>query len=131
MSLKRVVITGIGLITPLGHTVDDLWTNLVNGIGAAGDITKFDASKFKTRFACEVKGFDVEKYMDKKEARKMDVFTHYAIACAQEAIDMSGLSLPDINLNRCGVIWASGIGGIKSLQDEIGEVEQSALRFDN
>jgi len=119
MSLKRVVITGIGLITPLGHTVDDLWTNLVKGTSAAANITKFDASKFKTRFACEVHGFDVEKYMDKKEARKMDIFTHYAIACAQEAIDMSGLSLKDTNLNRCGVIWASGIGGIKSLQDEI------------
>lgn len=119
MSQRRVVITGIGLITPLGHTVDDLWTNLVNGKSAADYITKFNAEKFKTKFACEVKNFDVEKYMDKKEARKMDVFTQYAIACASDAIKMSGLALDEIDLNRCGVIWASGIGGIKTLQDEI------------
>ena len=121
MSQRRVVITGIGLITPLGHTVDDLWTNLVNGKSAADYITKFNAEKFKTKFACEVRDFDVEKYMDRKESRKMDVFTQYAIACASDAIQMSGLNLNEINLNRCGVISASGIVGIKTLQDEISD----------
>lgn len=121
MSQRRVVITGIGLITPLGHTVDDLWTNLINGKSGADYITRFDAEKFKTKFACEVKGFDVEKYMDKKEARKMDVFTQYALACSSDAIQMSGLDLNSLDLTRCGVIWASGIGGIKTLQDEISD----------
>jgi len=125
MSQRRVVITGIGLITPLGHTVDDLWTNLINGKSGADYITRFDAEKFKTKFACEVKGFDVEKYMDKKEARKMDVFTQYALACSSDAIQMSGLDLTKLDLTRCGVIWASGIGGIKTLQDEISDFVKS------
>lgn len=119
MSQRRVVITGIGLITPLGHTIDDLWTNLINGVSAADIITKFDPDKFKTKFACEVKNFDVDRYMDRKEARKLDTFTQYALACSTDAIQMSGLSLEGIDLTRCGVIWASGIGGIKTLQDEI------------
>jgi 3-oxoacyl-[acyl-carrier-protein] synthase II len=125
MNPRRVVITGIGLITPLGHTVDDLWTNLIKGTSAADIITKFDPEKFKTKFACEVKGFDVEKYMDKKEARKMDVFTQYALACSADAIQMSGLALEDLDLTRCGVIWASGIGGIKTLQEEISDYVRS------
>jgi 3-oxoacyl-[acyl-carrier-protein] synthase II len=119
MNPRRVVITGIGLVSPLGHTIDDVWTNLVNGYSSADTITKFDISRYKTKFACQVKDFDPEVIIDKKEVRKMDLFTQFTLVAADRAIVMSGLELEKINRNRCGVIWASGIGGIKSFEDEL------------
>ena len=109
MNLKRVVVTGIGALTPIGNTKDEFWMGLVNGVSGAAPITRFDASLFKTQFACEVKNFDVEKFIDKKEARKMDGFTQYAMVAADEAIVDSGLSLDKLNKERAGVIWGSGI----------------------
>ncbi len=120
MELKRVVVTGLGAITPIGNSVPEFWENLINGVSGAGPITHFDASLFKTRFACEVKGFEATKYIDRKEARKMDLYTQYAIAVAQEAIEDSGLDLPNENRHRIGVIFGAGIGGIKTFQDEVG-----------
>lgn len=118
MQLKRVVITGLGGITPLGNNVQDFWTNLVAGVSGAATITHFDASKFKTRFACEVKGFNPEEYFDKKEARKLDPFCHYGIAAAVQAVGDAGLENDNIDKTRVGVIWGSGIGGLKTFQDE-------------
>jgi len=118
MQLKRVVVTGLGAITPLGNTVSDYWSNLVAGVSGAATITRFDASKFKTQFACEVKGFNPEDYFDKKEARKLDPFSHYGIAAADQAVRDSGLHGDNIDKNEVGVIWGSGIGGLKTFQDE-------------
>ena len=119
MELKRVVVTGLGAVTPLGNTVTDTWRALVNGKSGAGPITHFNASKFKTRFACEVKGFDPMDYFnDKKDVRKCDIYTQYAIACADEAIRNSKLDLESENKDRIGVIFASGIGGIHTFQEE-------------
>lgn len=118
MELKRVVVTGMGALTPIGNNLDDYWQGLLNGVSGAAPITHFDASKFKTHFACEVKGFDVNDYMHRKEARKLDLFSQYAMATSQEAIEHSGLDLESINLDRAGVIWGSGIGGLKTFQDE-------------
>jgi 3-oxoacyl-[acyl-carrier-protein] synthase II len=118
MQLKRVVITGLGGITPLGNNVQDFWTNLVAGVSGAAPITHFDASKFKTRFACEVKGFNPEEYFDRKEARKLDPFCHYGIAAAVQAVGDAGLENGNIDKTRVGVIWGSGIGGLKTFQDE-------------
>lgn len=118
--LKRVVITGLGALTPLGNTVDEYWNSLVNGVSGAAPITRFDASKFKTRFACEVKNFDVSTIIDRKEARKMDLFTHFAIAAAVQGVADAGLeNNPAINNDRVGVIWGSGIGGLKTFHDEV------------
>lgn len=120
MTLKRVVITGLGAITPLGNNLSSYWEGLINGRSGAGPITKFDASKFKTRFACEVKGFDVEQYMDRKEARKMDLFSQYIVAAAEEAILDSGFKLKDnLNSNRVGVILGGGIGGLQTFHEEV------------
>ncbi len=119
MNLKRVVVTGLGALTPLGNNVKDYWNGLVNGVSGAAPITRFDASKFKTKFACEVKNFDPIDHMDRKEARKMDMFTIFALVSAQEAFENSGLKVEKINGDRAGVIWGSGIGGIKSFQDEV------------
>jgi 3-oxoacyl-[acyl-carrier-protein] synthase II len=120
MELKRVVVTGLGAVTPLGNNVTDTWRALVDGVSGAGPITHFDASKFKTRFACEVKGFDPANYFtDKKDVRKCDIYTHYAIACADEAIRNSKLDLEQENKDRIGVIFASGIGGIYTFQEEV------------
>jgi 3-oxoacyl-[acyl-carrier-protein] synthase II len=118
MELKRVVVTGLGAITPLGNTVEDYWKNLVAGVSGAATITRFDASKFKTQFACEVKGFNPEDYFDKKEARKLDPYSHYGIAAADQAVRDSGLNADGIDKNEIGVIWGSGIGGLKTFQDE-------------
>lgn len=118
MQLKRVVVTGLGAVTPLGNNVNDYWTNLVNGVSGAAPITRFDASKFKTRFACEVKGFNVEDYFDKKEARKVDAYTHYGIAASVQAMTDSGLDKEGIDRNEIGVIWGSGIGGLDTFQTE-------------
>ena len=119
MNLKRVVVTGIGAITPLGNTVPEFWQGLINGESGAGPITKFDAEKFKTRFACEVKGFDANEYFGRKDARKMDTFAQYAMVATDEAVKDSGLDLEKINLDRAGVIWGSGIGGLRTFQLEV------------
>lgn len=119
MVLKRVVVTGIGAITPLGNSKEEFWNNLCNGVSGASPITKFDASKFKTQFACEVKNFDIGAYLDKKEARKLDLFSHYAIAASEMAILDSGLNLDLIDKDRAGVIWGAGIGGLSTFQEEV------------
>ena len=119
MNLKRVVVTGIGAITPLGNSVPEFWQGLINGISGAAPITKFDAEKFKTRFACEVKGFDANEYFGRKDARKMDAFAQYAMVATDEAVIDSGIDLEKINLDRAGVIWGSGIGGLRTFQLEV------------
>ncbi|WP_044209545.1 beta-ketoacyl-ACP synthase II [Flammeovirga sp. OC4] len=119
MNARRVVITGIGALTPLGNTVEEYWANLEKGVSGATPITKFDASKFKTQFACEVKGFVATDYIDRKEVRKMDLVSQYGVAVAKQAIEDSGMDLDAVNKERFGVIWGSGIGGLKSFQDEV------------
>lgn len=119
MELKRVVVTGLGTVTPLGIGVEETWNALINGVSGAGPITHFDASLFKTQFACEVKGFDPTKYLDRKEARKFDRYAQMAVASAKEAIEDSGIDLEKINKNRVGVIYTSGIGGIRTFEDEM------------
>ena len=119
MELKRVVVTGLGALTPLGNSVQEYWNGLINGVSGAGPITKFDASKFKTRFACEVKGYDVNNFFERKEGRKLDNFSQYAVVVAEQAIKDSGMNLEKINHDRVGVIWGSGIGGLKTFQDEV------------
>jgi len=118
MQLKRVVITGLGALTPLGNNLQDYWNGLVNGVSGANLITRFDASKFKTQFACELKNFNVEDHIDRKEARRMDPYTHYALVVAKEAIQDAGMDLEKINKDRVGVIWGSGIGGLLTFQEE-------------
>jgi 3-oxoacyl-[acyl-carrier-protein] synthase II len=118
MQLKRVVVTGLGALTPIGNTVSEYWNNLLAGKSGAAPIKQFDASLFKTQFACEVKGFDVEQFIDKKEARKMDQFTQYAMVSVMEAVDHSGLIESNPNLDRIGVVWGSGVGGLKTFQEE-------------
>ncbi|TNE78676.1 MAG: beta-ketoacyl-[acyl-carrier-protein] synthase II [Bacteroidetes bacterium] len=118
MQLRRVVVTGLGALTPIGNSVAEYWNGLSNGVSGANLVTKFDASKFRTRFACEVKGFDPLDFIDRKEARKMDPYTHYALAVAEEAVGDSGLVSDQLNLDRVGVIWGSGIGGLRSFLDE-------------
>jgi 3-oxoacyl-[acyl-carrier-protein] synthase II len=117
--LRRVVVTGLGALTPIGNTTQEYWEGLKKGVSGAAPITKFDAEKFKTKFACEVKDFDPLQHIDRKEARKMDAFSQYAMVVADEAVLNSKLDLGKINLDRCGVIWGSGIGGLKSFQDEV------------
>ncbi|MDT8393107.1 MAG: beta-ketoacyl-ACP synthase II [Bacteroidales bacterium] len=119
MELKRVVVTGLGAVTPLGNTVKDTWNGLVNGVSGADMITHFDATEFKTKFACEVKGFDQNDFFDRKEARKHDQYAKFGLVSSDEAIADSGLDLETIDKNRVGVIWASGIGGIQTFQDEV------------
>ena len=118
MELKRVV-TGIGAITPIGNTATDYWSGLLNGVSGADRITLFDASKFKTQFACEVKGFDPVDYLDKKEARKLDRFTQLAIVASDEAIKNAGISKETVDPDRTGVIFSSGIGGLMTFQEEV------------
>ncbi len=119
MELKRVVVTGIGTINPLGHTKDEFWDNLEKGVSGSEMITLFDASKFKTKFACEVKNYDASKYFDRKEARKLDRYAQFALVAATEAFEDAKLSEEDLDLDRSGVIWASGIGGIETFLNEI------------
>jgi len=119
--MKRVVVTGIGALTPIGNNIHQYLEGLQKGVSGANLITKFDATNFKTKFACEVKNFNAEDFIDKKEVKRLDPFTQYALVTAQEAFDMSGLDLSTINLDRAGVIWGSGIGGLKSLESEIEE----------
>ncbi|MFM7566331.1 MAG: beta-ketoacyl-ACP synthase II [Flavobacteriales bacterium] len=118
MQLKRVVVTGLGALTPIGNTVDAYWNGLIAGKSGAAPIKQFDASLFKTQFACEVKDFNVEDYIDKKEARKLDQFTQYALVSVKEAVEDSGLLSAEPNLDRIGVVWGSGVGGLKTFQDE-------------
>ncbi|MFT7230182.1 MAG: 3-oxoacyl-[acyl-carrier-protein] synthase II [Bacteroidia bacterium] len=119
MQLKRVVVTGIGALTPLGNDAQSYWDALASGISGAAPITRFDAEKFKTKFACEIKNFDIQNYLDRKEARKMDPFTQYAMVVADEAVLDSGIMDTDFVPEDIGVIWASGIGGLTSLEKEI------------
>lgn len=119
MQLKRVVITGMGAITPLGNNLNDYWNGLISGKSGAARITRFDPSKFKTQFACEVKGFKAEEYFDRKEARKLDAYSHYGIVAATQAFQDSKLEKDKINPDRCGVIWGSGIGGLDTFLAEV------------
>lgn len=119
MELKRVVITGLGAITPIGNTVPEYWDSLCRGVGGAGMITRFDASKFKSRIACEVKNFDPLNFFDRKEARKLDLFQQFALVAADEAIKDSGIDRDNTDFTEVGVIFASGIGGIESLSLEL------------
>lgn len=119
MKLRRVVITGIGALTPLGNDVQTYWDNLLAGVSGAGPISHFDASKFKTRFACELKDFDAKDYFDRKEARKYDPCTQYGIIAADQAVADSGISIENINPERIGVIWGSGIGGLTTFYNEV------------
>ncbi len=119
MELKRVVVTGLGALTPIGNTVEEYWKGLENGVSGAAPITYFDASDFKTRFACELKDFVVNDHLDRKEARKMDRFTQYAMVVSDEAIKDSGLDLEKEDTSRIGVIWGAGIGGLETFQNEM------------
>lgn len=119
MELKRVVVTGIGALTPLGNSVNDYWQGLINGVSGADMITLFDAGKFRTKFACEVKGFDPTQFLDKKEARKIDRFTQLALVASDQAMSDAGLNKESINPDRVGVVFASGIGGLITFQNEV------------
>lgn len=119
MSQKRVVVTGIGALSALGNSVDAMWENMVNGVSGAGLITLFDASKFKTRFACELKNFDPQDYLDRKEARKIDRYCQLALVVSDQAMAHAGLNKDNINVDRAGVIFASGIGGLITFQEEV------------
>ena len=121
MELKRVVVTGLGAITPLGKTVSEYWNGLENGVSGADYIQQFDCAKFKTRFACEVKDFEPTNYLEKKEARKLDRFTQFALVASDEAVKDAGISSENVNPDRVGVIFASGIGGITTFQDDVME----------
>lgn len=119
MQKRRVVITGLGAITPLGKNIEELWASLLNGVSGAEDITRFDASKFKTRFACEVKNYDANNYFDRKEVRKHDPYVQFALIAAEQAVTDSGLDLEKVDKERVGVIWASGIGGLQTFEEEV------------
>lgn len=119
MQTRRVVVTGLGALTPIGNNIQEYWNGLINGKSGAGIITHFDASKFKTQFACEVKNFDPTAFIDRKEVRKMDKFTQYAIVASDEAIADAQLNTETLNLDRIGVIWGAGIGGLETFQNEV------------
>lgn len=119
MQLRRVVVTGLGALTPIGNTVEEYWNGLANGISGAAPITHFDATKFKTRFACEVKNFNVTDFINRKDARKMDKFTQYAMVASDEAIADAKLNLSELDKLKTGVIWGAGIGGLETFQNEV------------
>jgi 3-oxoacyl-[acyl-carrier-protein] synthase II len=119
MTLKRVVVTGLGALTPIGNTLPEFWSNLKSGTSGAAPISRFDATLYKTKFACEVKDFDIGNFMDRKEARKMDPFAQFAMVAVDEAIKDSNLPLAELNPDRVGVIWGSGIGGLLTFQEEV------------
>ena len=125
MKFRRVVVTGLGAVSPIGNNVPDTWNNAVNGVSGAGPITHFDTYLFKTQFACEVKGFDPLKCMDKRDLRKVDIDTHYGFASAVEAISDSGLDFEKVDCNRVGVIYGEGIGGLTALEDEMRAYSQN------
>lgn len=124
VTLRRVVVTGMGAITPIGLDVNSFWENMKAGRSGAGPITRFDTTAFKTKFACELKGLDIEAYIEKKEARKMDMFTQYAMIAATQAIEHCGVNLETIDRSKFGVIWASGNGGMQTFEDQIVEFAQ-------
>ena len=119
MELKRVVVTGLGAITPIGNTIDEYWNGLINGVSGADMITLFDASKFKTKFACEIKGFEPTAFLEKKEARKIDRFTQIALVASDQAVQDAGITKDNVNTDRVGVVFASGIGGLITFQEEV------------
>ncbi len=121
MELKRAVITGLGALTPIGNNPTDFWKGLVEGVSGAAPITRFDASLFKTQFACEIKGLDISQHLDRKEARKMDPYAQYAMVVAEQAVKDAGLDSEKLDVDRVGVIWGSGIGGLKTFTDEVAE----------
>ncbi|PWG82659.1 beta-ketoacyl-ACP synthase II [Pararcticibacter amylolyticus] len=119
MELKRVVITGLGALTPIGNTLTEYWNGLINGVSGAAPITRFDATNFKTKFACEVKNFKAEDFLDRKEVRKLDPFVQYALVSTDEAVQDAALDFENLDTNRIGVIWGAGIGGLKTFLDEV------------
>ena len=119
MELKRVVVTGLGALTPIGNNIQEYWNSLINGVSGAAPITYFDTTKFKTQFACELKNFDVEQFIDKKEARRLDRYAQYALVASEEAFNDSGLDVEKIDKDRAGVIFGSGIGGLETFQIEV------------
>ncbi len=121
MKLRKVAVTGLGALTPLGNNVEDFWQGLANGVSGAALITKFNTEHFRTKFACEVKNFDPHDHIDRKEARKIDLCAQYAMVTAEEAMKDAGLDLEKINLDKAGVIWGSGIGGLSSFQNEVSD----------
>ncbi len=121
MKQRRIVITGMGALTPIGNNLQDYWNGLINGVSGAAPITNFDASKFKTQFACEIKDFNIEDFISKKDARKMDKFTQYAMVVAEEAVKDSQLNFEEENTDRIGVIWGAGIGGLQTFQHEVSD----------
>ena len=129
MELKRVVVTGLGALTPVGNTVPEFWNNLINGVSGAGPITHFDASKFKTQFACEVKNFNATDFIDRKEARKMDLYTQYAITAAKEAVADANIDVEKEDLNKIGVIFGVGIGGLHTFEEEVLNYAQTKERI--
>jgi 3-oxoacyl-[acyl-carrier-protein] synthase II len=119
MGLKRVVVTGLGALTPIGNNVPEFWENLTNGVSGAAPIKSFNTEKFKTKFACEVKNFNPEDFLEKKEARKLDPFVQYALVATEEAVKDGGYDFSTLDTNRIGVIWGAGIGGLKTFLDEV------------
>ena len=119
MQTKRIVVTGIGTLTPIGNNLASYWENLINGVSGADMITQFDASKFKTRFACEIKGFDPVEFMDRKEARKLDRFAQIALVASDQAVTDAGITKDNVDHDRVGVIFASGIGGLTTFTEEV------------
>ena len=118
MELKRVVVTGLGAVTPLGNTSEETWQNMLAGKSGAAPITSFDTTNFKTKFACEVKNLNINDYLDRKEARKMDRYTQLALIAAKQAVEDSAMDLDTEDKNRIGVVYGVGIGGIKTFEDE-------------
>ena len=132
MELKRVVVTGLGAVTPVGNTPEEMWSNLLKGVSGAAPITLFDASKFKTQFACEVKNLKIDDYLDRKEARKMDRYTQLAMIAAKQAVEDSGMDLETEDKDRIGVVYGVGIGGIKTFEEEVkyyGQHEEDGPKF--
>jgi 3-oxoacyl-[acyl-carrier-protein] synthase II len=129
MEFRRVVITGVGTVNPLGSSVEEYWTNLINGVSGAGPITRFDPSYHKTTFACEVKNFDPTLYMDRKDARKYDLYTQFAFASTDQAFKDSGLDLETLDHDRAGVIWGAGIGGLQTFFEEVRSFQPENPRF--
>ena len=129
MALKRVVVTGLGALTPIGNNLEEFWKGLIEGKSGAAPITYFDTEKFKTKFACELKDFDISDYLDRKQQRKMDRFTQYGMVSADEAITDSGINLDKVDKTRVGVIWGSGIGGIETFQNQMLEHASGAVSY--